>query len=400
MTSPQAPLAGLKVVEMGQLIAGPFCGQLLGDAGADIVKIEEPRAGDPLRQWGQAHPQGHSLWWAVLGRNKRSVAVDLRTSKGQQIAKDLVQDADILIENFRPGAMERWGMDYATLSATNPGLIMVRVSGFGQTGPYAQRAGYGSIGEAMGGMRYVVGDPDSPPSRVGISIGDTLAATFAALGALTALHERHRSGRGQVVDASIYESVLGVMESLVPDWAVGGVQRERSGSVLPKIAPSNVYPAGDGTWLIIAANQDTVFRRLCTAIDRPELAADSRFLGHHERGAHQAELDDIIAGYTVRFDAEDLETRLTEHGVPVGRIFRPQDMLGDPQFQARESIVSVPHPALGEVAMQNTFPRFSRTDGDIRWPGPALGEHTAEVLSEHGYSAAEIAALEAEAVVR
>ncbi|HIW98905.1 MAG TPA: CoA transferase [Candidatus Nesterenkonia stercoripullorum] len=400
MTSPQAPLAGLKVVEMGQLIAGPFCGQLLGDAGADIVKIEEPRAGDPLRQWGQAHPQGHSLWWAVLGRNKRSVAVDLRTSKGQQIAKDLIQDADILIENFRPGAMERWGMDYATLSATNPGLIMVRVSGFGQTGPYAQRAGYGSIGEAMGGMRYVVGDPDSPPSRVGISIGDTLAATFAALGALTALHERHRSGRGQVVDASIYESVLGVMESLVPDWAVGGVQRERSGSVLPKIAPSNVYPAGDGTWLIIAANQDTVFRRLCTAIDRPELAADSRFLGHHERGAHQAELDDIIAGYTVRFDAEDLEARLTEHGVPVGRIFRPQDMLGDPQFQARESIVSVPHPTLGEVPMQNTFPRFSRTDGEIRWPGPALGEHTAEVLSEHGYSAAEISALEAEEVVR
>lgn len=400
MTSAQTPLAGLKVVEMGQLIAGPFCGQLLGDAGADIVKIEEPRAGDPLRQWGQAHPGGHSLWWAVLGRNKRSVAVDVRTPKGQQIARDLIQDADILIENFRPGAMERWGMDYSTLSAANPGLIMVRVSGFGQTGPYAQRAGYGSIGEAMGGLRYVVGDPDSPPSRVGISIGDTLAATFAALGALTALHERHRSGLGQVVDASIYESVLGVMESLVPDWALGGVQRERSGPVLPKIAPSNVYPAGDGTWLIIAANQDTVFRRLCTAIDRPELAEDSRFVGHHERGAHQAELDDIIAEYTVRFDAEDLEAKLTEHGVPVGRIFRPQDMLGDPQFQARESIVSVPHPALGEVPMQNTFPRLSRTDGGIRWPGPGLGQHTAEVLAEHGYSAAEIATLEAEAVVR
>lgn len=400
MTTSQGPLAGLKVVEMGQLIAGPFCGQLLGDMGADVVKIEEPTTGDPLRQWGQAHPQGESLWWAVLGRNKRSIGLNLRSEEGQRIAKELIATADVLIENFRPGSLEKWGMDYESLTRENSGLIMVRVSGFGQSGPYASRPGYGSVGEAMGGLRYVVGDPSTPPSRVGISIGDTLAATFAALGALSAVHERHRSGRGQVVDSSIYESVLGVMESLVPDWALGGVQRERSGAILPKTAPSNVYPTRDGQWIIIAANQDTVFRRLCAAIDRHELADDPRYVDHHARGENQAELDDLIAEFTVSIDAAPLETLLEKHSVPVGKIFRPEDMLSDPQYQARESITAVEHPVLGEVPMQNTFPKLSRTDGGIRWPGPALGEHTAQVLAELGYDVGKVTALREEGTVR
>lgn len=400
MTAAQGPLAGLRVVEMGQLIAGPFCGQLLGDMGADVVKIEEPATGDPVRQWGQAHPQGQSLWWAVLGRNKRSVTLNLRSEAGQRVAQQLIAGADVVIENFRPGSLEKWGMDYHSLSAENPGLIMVRVSGFGQTGPYASRPGYGSIGEAMGGLRYVVGDPATPPSRVGISIGDTLAATFAALGTLSALHERHRSGRGQVVDSSIYESVLGVMESLVPDWAVGGIQRERSGAILPKIAPSNVYPTRDGKWIIIGANQDTVFGRLCTAMNRPELAKDPRYADHHARGDHQAELDDLIAAFTSGIDAEPLEALLEKHSVPVGKIFRPQEMLGDPQYRARESITTVPHPVLGDVPMQNTFPKLSRTDGGIRWPGPALGEHTEQVLEELGYEDQSIAALREEGTIR
>lgn len=399
-TCDTGPLAGLRVLEMGQLIAGPFCGQLLGDMGADVVKIEEPNTGDPLRQWGRAQPQGESLWWAVLGRNKRSLALDLRSPEGQEIARDLIAGADILVENFRPGSLEGWGLSPESLMRNNPGLILVRVSGFGQTGPYASRPGYGSIGEAMGGLRYIVGDPQAPPSRVGISIGDTLAATFASLGALSALHERHRSGRGQIVDASIYESVLGVMESLVPDWAVGGVQRERSGSILPRISPSNVYPTRDGVWMIIAANQDTVFRRLSSAMERPELAEDSRFRDHRSRGEHQAELDELIAEFSSQLDASVLADLLENHGVPVGRIFRPQDMLTDPHYQARESITTVDHPVLGPVPMQNTFPRLSRTDGTIRWPGPSLGQHTDDVLQELGRDSAAIEDLRARGVVR
>ncbi|MGQ7788876.1 CaiB/BaiF CoA transferase family protein [Nesterenkonia sp. K-15-9-6] len=394
------PLAGLRVVEMGQLIAGPFCGQLLGDMGADVVKIEEPTTGDPLRQWGRAHPRGESLWWAVLGRNKRSLALDLRRQEGQRIARELIGGSDVLVENFRPGSLERWGLSPAELMRENPGLIVVRVSGFGQTGPYSSRPGYGSIGEAMGGLRHVVGDPSTPPSRVGISIGDTLAATFAALGALSALHERHRSGRGQIVDSSIYESVLAVMESLVPDWALGGVQRERSGSILPKIAPSNVYPTRDGLWVIIAANQDTVFRRLARAMGDPALADDARFADHHGRGEHQEELDQLIAEFSSTLDSAALESLLEEHEVPVGRIFRPQEMLTDPHYAARESITAVPHPVLGEVPMQNTFPRLSRTDGGIRWPGPALGAHTDEILAELGRDASSRQSLRDQGVVR
>lgn len=391
--TPSGPLAGLRVVEMGQLLAGPFCGQMLGDMGADVIKIEDPAKGDPLRQWGRELPQGQSLWWSIVGRNKRSVTLNLRESEAQEIARKILSTADILIENFRPGTLERWGLGYEALQQLNPGLIMVRVSGFGQDGPYSQRAGYGAIGEAMGGLRYVVGDPSTPPSRVGISIGDTLAALFATIGSLAALQERGISGRGQVVDSSIYEAVLGVMESLVPEWQVSGYQRERTGAILPNVAPSNVYPTRDGKWVLIAANQDTVFARLATVIGQPELASDPRYATHGARGARQAELDEIIAQYTSGQTAEDLEAALEKHGVPAGKIYRPVDMLADPQFRARESIISVDHPVLGPVSMQNVFPKLSRTTGTVRWPGPALGQHTEEVLAGVGITDEELSVL-------
>ena len=391
--SDSGPLSGLRVIEMGQLLAGPFCGQMLGDMGADVVKIEDPAKGDPLRQWGRQLPEGQSLWWSIVGRNKRSVTLNLREPEAQDIARKLLSTADVLIENFRPGTMERWGMSYAALQKLNPKLIMVRVSGFGQDGPYSQRAGYGAIGEAMGGLRYVVGDPSMPPSRVGISIGDTLAALFATIGALAAVRERESSGRGQIVDSSIYEAVLGVMESLVPEWQVSGYQRERTGATLPNVAPSNVYPTKDGKWVLIAANQDTVFGRLAVAINQPELAADPRYATHGARGERQAELDGIIGEFTSTQRAEDLEALLEKHGVPAGKIFRPVDMLNDPQYLARESIISVDHPVLGPVSMQNVFPKLSRTAGTVRWPGPALGQHTAEVLSGIGIADSELSTL-------
>lgn len=392
------PLAGVRVLELGQLIAGPFAGQLLGDLGADVVKVEDPSRGDPMRNWGRELPQGQSLWWSIIGRNKRSVTIDLRTEQGQELVRQLAAESDVLIENFRPGTMERWGLGYEQLSQINPGLIMVRVSGFGQSGPYASRPGYGAIGEAMGGLRYVTGDPSTPPSRTGISIGDTLAAMFATIGALSALRERDQSGLGQVVDSAIYEAVLGVMESLVPEWTTGGFQRERTGTILPGIAPSNVYPTTDG-WILIAANQDTVFSRLAAAMRQPELATDERYATHIARGERQAELDEIVADFTRDKSLAEVEALLNEHGVPNGRIFRPRDMVEDPHFAARDSITSVQHPVLGDVAMQNVFPRLSRSAGTIRWPGPQLGEHTEEVLRQAGLSTEQIVALQEAGIV-
>ena len=394
------PLHGLRVIEMGQLVAGPFCGQILGDLGAEVIKIEQPGKGDPIREWGRALPRGESLWWSVIGRNKKSVTVDLRTQRGQTVAARLISRADILVENFRPGTLERWGLGYEKLSANNPGLVLTRVSGFGQTGPYSSRPGYGSIGEAMGGLRYIVGDPSTPPSRVGISIGDTLAAVFAAIGTLGAVYELTRSGRGQVAYSAIYEAVLGIMESIVPEWVLSGYQRERSGAILPNVAPSNVYPTADGGWMLIAANQDTVFARLAAAMGKPELASDPRFSTHGSRGERQQELDALVTEFTLTQHSRELERLLLAHAVPVGKIYRPADMVTDEQFIARKSIVSTDHPTLGSVPMQNAFPRLSRTDGGVRWPGPQLGEHTLEILeSVGGYSRADIDALRAGGVL-
>lgn len=399
-TAAEGPLAGLRVVEMGTLIAGPFCGQILGDFGAEVIKLEDPKSGDPMRQWGRSLPKGLSPWWPVIGRNKKSVTVDLRKPEGQALARTLIGKADVVIENFRPGSLEKWGLAYETLAAENPRLVMARVSGFGQTGPYSQRAGYGLIGEAMGGLRHITGEPDRPPARAGISIGDSLAAMHAVMGIMMALHARERTGRGQVVDAALYESVLAVMENLITEYDLTGYVRERSGSILPGIAPSNVYPCAGGEMILIGGNGDTVFARLAEAMGRPELAADARYATHAARGAHQAELDALIAGWTAQYALPDLLDLLEAKGVPCGRIYRAPDMLQDPQFAAREAIVETEHPVFGRIKMQNAFPKLSATPGRVRWPGPALGEHTDEVLREvAGISAAEIAALRAKGVI-
>jgi formyl-CoA transferase len=373
------PLSDVRVLETGQLLAGPFCGQLLADFGAEVIKLEDPSRGDPMREWGREKPHGLSLWWPVLARGKKSVTCNLRTEEGQQLVRRLVAESDVLVENFRPGTLERWGLGYDELAAINPGLVLVRVTGFGQSGPYSARAGYGSIGEAMGGLRYVSGDPDSAPSRVGISIGDSLGGAFAAYGAVVALHARRTTGRGQVVDSAIYEAVLAMMESLVPEYAVGGYTRERTGATLPNIAPSNVYPTADDEMVLIAANQDTVFRRLMGVMERPELATDDRFATHTARGRHHDELDELIATWTATLKAGDLLATLDDNGVPAGRIFKAADMLEDPHFQAREDIVRLPHPAFGEFPMHGVFPRLSETPGSVRWVGPELGEHNDEV---------------------
>ena len=380
MTVTQAlPLDDLRVVELGSLLAGPFCGQLLGDFGAEVIKVEDPGTGDPMRQWGREKPYGMSLWWPVVARNKKSVTADLRTAEGQDLVRRLVATADVLVENFRPGTLERWGLAPEQLWETNPRLVITRVTGFGQTGPYAGRAGYGSIGEAMGGIRYVTGDPDGPPTRAGVSLGDSLAATFATLGTLVALHSRGRTGRGQVVDSAIYEAVLALMESLLPEWQVAGYQRERTGTTLPNVSPSNVYPTADGEMVLVAANQDTVFRRLTDVMTKPELATDERFVTHGVRGEHMEELDGLIAQWTSTLQADDLLGRLHEGGVPAGRIFRAKDMFADPQFAARDAIVRLAHPELGEFAMHNVFPRLSETPGSVRHVGPTLGEHNEEI---------------------
>ena len=376
------PLSGLRVIEMGQLLAGPFCGQLLADFGAEVIKLEDPGQGDPMRQWGRKSSQGQSLWWPVVARNKKSVTCNLRTPEGQQIARDLIASSDVLIENFRPGTLERWGLGYEELSALNPKLIMVRVTGYGQTGPYAPRAGYGSIGEAMGGLRYITGDPESLPSRTGISIGDSLAAVFATIGALVALRGVQQTGRGQVVDSAIYEAVLSLMESTIPEYQLTGYQRERTGSILPNVAPSNVYPTADDSSILIAANQDTVFRRLVDALGMPELADDPRYFNHTERGANQTELDELIADRTVRYQSDDLLALLEQKGVPAGRIYRAKDMLDDPHFAARQSIITMHHRLFVGFPVRNLAPKLSATPGSIRWLGPELGEHTVEVLAD------------------
>ena len=372
------PLAGLRVLELGTLLAGPFCGQLLGDFGAEVIKIEPPGQGDPMRVWGREKAGGKSLWWPVVARNKKAITLDLRRPEGQALLRELVSKADFLLENFRPGTMEKWGLGWPDLFAINPRLIMIRVSGFGQDGPYSRQAGFGAIGEAMGGLRYVVGDPSTSPSRMGISIGDSLAATFACVGALAALHHRDRTGRGQVVDSAIYESVLNMMESLVTEYDKAGYVRERTGAILPNVAPSNVYPTADGM-VLIAANQDTVFARLAEAMGEPGLAGDPRYATHGARGAHQVELDARVGQWTRSLTTRQVLDLMDRYGVPAGLIYRAPDMLEDPHFKAREAIVTVPHPDFGELRMQNVAPKLSETPGGVRSPSPALGQHNDEV---------------------
>ena len=390
------PLKGIRVVEMGQLIAGPFCGQLLGDMGAEVIKIEPPGKGDPMRDWGRGD---YPLWWEVVSRNKKCVSANLRVAEGQALARKLIATADILIENFRPGTLEKWGMSPAELHADNPGLIIVRVSGYGQTGPYSDRAGFGGIGEAMGGWRNIVGDPDRAPSRMGVSIGDSLAATYGCIGALAALRHRDQTGEGQVVDSALYEAVLQVMESLVPDYSEFGYVRERSGSVLPGIAPSNVYTCSDGDFLI-GANQDTVFGRLCTAMGQPELASDPRYIDHISRGKNQTELDVRINAWTATLTVDAVEALMIDHGIPAGRVFKPADMIADPHFKAREALVDVPHPRWDNLKMQGVFPKLSKTPGSIRSIAPqSVGQDNDLYIDTLGLTAEELGDLKRREII-
>lgn len=388
-------LAGIRVVDLTLFLPGPYLTLALADHGAEVIKVELPGEGDPMRSWGQGKP----VWFPVIARNKKCITLNLRMPQGQDILRQLLAKSDFLVENFRPGTLEKWNLGYESLRGANRGLIVVRVSGYGQSGPYSSRAGYGSIGEAMGGMRYLAGDPSTPPSRIGLSIGDSLAATYACLGAMMALNHRHRTGDGQVVDSAIYEAVLAMMESTVAEYTEAGVIRERTGSILPKIAPSNVYRTRDGQ-ILIGGNQDSVWKRLAETMGRPELAADPRFATHLARGEHQAELDALIEAWTGSFASAPLLQLLHANGVPAGRIYRAPDMLEDEHFAARHALVKVPHPVFDNLWMANVFPKLSATPGEVRWPGPALGAHNEEIFGGVlGYGSARLAELAAQGVI-
>ena len=385
-------LAGIRVIELGQLLAGPFCGQLLGDMGADVIKVEPPGAGDQMRDWGQGATKVH---WEVIARNKRSVSANMRVPAGQALVRELVRHADVVVENFKPGTLEKWGLDPAELIAEQPGLIVARMSGYGQSGPYSDRAGFGGIGEAMGGWRYIVGEPDRAPSRMGVSIGDTITATYGCMGVLAALHHRTRTGQGQVIDAALYESVLQVMEGLIPEYDYNGVIRERSGSILPGIAPSNVYRCKDGEYMI-GANKDSLWKRLAAAMGRPELGDDPRYATHLARGQHQMELDELINQWTATMTVDEVDALMIANSIPAGRVYRAPEMIADPHFQARRSIIEVATERFGPLKMQGTFPRLSATPSSVRRPAPSkVGQHNAEIYGELlGLDRAALAALE------
>lgn len=390
-------LKGLRVVELGQLLAGPFCGQLLGDMGADVIKVEPPGAGDPFRVWGMGDEK---VVWEVLARNKKSVSCNLRVPEGQALVRRLIATADVLVENFKPGTLEKWGLGPDVLHAENPRLIIARMSGYGQDGPYSDRAGFGGIGEAMGGWRYIVGDPDRPPARMGVSIGDTLCATYGTMGVLAALHHREKTGQGQVVDTALYEAVLQVMEGLVPEYDRNGFIRERSGSILPGIAPSNVYQCSDGVYMI-GANNDQIFKRLAKAMGRPELGDDPRYSTHLARGERQTELDDLINAWTRTLTIDQVDALMIEHSIPAGRVYRAPDMLADPHFAARQAIIEVETERYGKLKMQNAFPKLSATPSGVRSPAPSVvGQHNAEIYGELlGISGAELNGLKAAGVI-
>jgi formyl-CoA transferase len=403
--SPNAPgspstqiLAGVRVLELGQLIAGPFCGKTLGDFGADVIKVEPPGKGDPLRNW-RLIKDGTSVWWQVQSRNKRSVAVDLRKREGQEILRRLVAEADVLIENFRPGTMEEWGLGWDELSRINPGLVMLRISGYGQTGPYRDQPGFGAIGEAMGGLRHMTGEPGRVPVRVGVSIGDTLAALHGAIGVLLALyHRKVNGGRGQVIDVALYEAVFNCMESLIPEYSAFGAVREASGSALPGIAPTNAYRCLDG-YVLIAGNGDSIFKRLMDAIGRPDLGAASDLATNSGRVARVAELDAAIEGWTRTRPIAAVLAAMEEAHVPVGRIYTAKDISEDPHYRARDMILRQETRDGYSVDVPGIVPKLSETPGTVRSSAPHLGDDTSAVLSDLGFSAADIAALREKKVI-
>lgn len=387
------PLEGLRVIELGQLIAGPFAGKMLAEFGAEVIKIESPDGGDPLRKWRKLY-KGTSLWWYVQARNKKSVTANLRLPEGQEIVRRLAREADVVIENFRPGTIEKWGLGYAALSRENPGLIMLRMSGFGQDGPSRDLAGFGSIGESMGGLRYVTGFPDRPPVRPNLSIGDSLAALHGVIGVLMALHHRAaHGGKGQIVDVALYEAVFNMMESTLPEFDRFAITRERTGSNLTGIVPSNTYLTSDGQHVVIGANADSIFKRLMNAIGRKDLADDASLADNSGRAQRADELDQVIGAWTGKHPVDHVLNVLADAQVPSGKIYSIADIVADPQYLARGMIRQATLPDGTTLRVPGIVPKLSDTPGDLEWVGPKLGEHTAEVLARIGYTEAEIAAL-------
>ena len=386
------PLHGIRVVEFGTLIAAPFAARLFAEFGAEVIKIESPDGGDPLRKWRKLHGDT-SLWWSLQARNKKSVALDLKSAEGAEAARQLAASADVVIENFRPGGLEKLGLGWDVLSALNPDLIMVRISGYGQDGPYRDRPGFGAIGEAMGGIRYTTGDPSTPPARVGISLGDSLASLHGVMGALMALlRVKSGQGGGQVVDVSLVESVFNLMESLVPEYAMFGTVRERTGGALPGISPSNTYPTADGAFVVIAGNSDPIFRRLMRAIGRPDLADDAALATNPGRVQRNAELDAAITHWTSGLTIEAVLAALEQAEVPAGRIYSAADIVADPHYRARDMLLETTLPDGQPITLPGIVPKLSATPGKMHWTGPALGEHTDQILAGLGMTAAAIAA--------
>jgi len=393
------PLQGIKVVELGQLIAGPFAGKMLGEFGAQVIKIEPPGEGDPLRKWRKLY-KGTSVWWQVQSRNKQSITLDLRHPTGQEIARQLIREADVVIENFRPGTMEEWGLGWEELSALHPGLIMLRISGYGQTGPYRDRPGFGVIGEAMGGLRYITGEPGRPPVRVGVSIGDSLAALHGVIGVLLALRHREvNGGRGQVVDIALYEAVFNMMESLLPEYDAFGTIRERTGSAFPGIAPTNAYPCKDGQYVLIAGNGDSIFKRLMVAIGRSDLASDPALAHNDGRVQRVGEIDAAIGAWTATRGIDEILETLTQARVPAGRIYSAKDIAEDPHYAARGMIEQIVTRDGLPLKVPAVVPKLSATPGTLRTLAPTPGEHTEAVLLRLGYSVADITRLRTEKVI-
>ncbi len=395
------PLADIRVIELGSFIAGPYCGQLLADMGADLIKFEDPGKGDAMRQWGYAKKDGASVWWPVIGRNKRSITVDLRKKQGQAVLRRLIAEADVLLENFRPGTLEKWGLTVEALQAMNPRLIVARVSGYGQYGPYSEKAGFAAVAEAIGGMRVINGYPDRLPTRTGLSIGDTLAGIYTAFGILAALHQRGRDGQGQVIDVGLTDAILAASEGIVAEYSVTGHVRGRTGLTAPGFAPSNIYPTLDGHHIVIGANADTIFGRLVEVMGMAELARDPRFASHGARGRpeNQDEIDRIIADWTRTRPRDELLRLLDAASVPAGGVNDAAAVAADPHFRARDMVVEVETAEFGPMVMQGVVPKLARTPGQIRWPGARLGEHTDAVLAAAGYAADEIAALRRDGVL-
>lgn len=393
MSEAKKPLAGLKVVELGTLIAGPFCSRIMAEFGAEVIKVESPDGGDPLRKWRKLY-EGTSLWWYVQSRNKKSVTANLKHPEGREFARKLIAGADILVENFRPGVLEKLGLGWESLKADNPGLVMVRLSGFGQTGPYKDQPGFGAVGESMGGLRYITGFSDRPPVRTGISIGDSIAALWGAIGALMALrHKEINGGAGQVVDVALYEGVFAMMESMVPEFDVFGFVRERTGNIMPGITPSNTHTTRDGKFVTIGANGDAIFKRLMWAMGRGDLAEDVSLADNTGRDAKRDEIYALIDRWCGEYDEAELLAMLETAEVPASKVYSVVDMFADPQFIARQMFESARLPDGREFRMPGIVPKLSETPGSTEWVGPALGAHTNEILLGLGYDTAAIARL-------